>query len=103
MCSSNLNDFMNKYLGYIKLFSIFYYDITLCLLHQRTLAKYTEYSVCIIVHHVIEICATNNSIQWPGVKCGYADVVTGNLRMLLRINLRKLPCITSAHLQNTHV
>jgi len=43
------------------------------------------------------------STQWPGVKCGYADVVTGNLRMLLRINIRKLPCITSAHPQNTHV
>ena len=28
--------------------------------------------------------------------CGHADVVTGNLRMLLRINIRKLPCLTSA-------
>jgi len=40
---------------------------------------------------------------WPGVKCGCADVVTGNLRMLLRINIRKLPCLTSAHPQNTDV
>ena len=38
-----------------------------------------------------------------GVKCGSADIVTGNLRMLLQINIRKLPCITSAHPQNTHV
>jgi len=41
--------------------------------------------------------------RWPGVKCGSADVVTGNLRILLRINIRKLPCVTSAHPQNTHV
>ena len=28
--------------------------------------------------------------------CGYAVVVTGNLRMLLRLNIRKVPCQTSA-------
>ena len=36
------------------------------------------------------------SLLRPGVKCGCADVVKGNLRMLLRINIRKLPCITYA-------
>ena len=44
----------------------------------------------------VESAGGAGGIFRPGVKCGYADVVTGNLRMLLRINIRKLPCLTSA-------
>ena len=43
-----------------------------------------------------ECAMRGGGLKRPGVKCGSADVVTGNLRMLLRINICKLPCITSA-------